>query len=219
MSFLLNPIFALLVLATCLLADDTSSLHSPTVHHASAHRAEKATKQVEGQPAVEAKASAAPIEAQLSKLEREMVKVEAKFTEYKKTAKAERADLEKLMVEDEKHSLELDAVVDAGFRRLDAMLNSWHASPQRKQFEELTGLNLTALVELPEAEREAVLGAAVKAYQAKMAREAAVKAYQAKVALTRESRWVSWVVVATAVVVATVVVVEAVVLKKRSLSL
>jgi hypothetical protein len=44
-----------------------------------------------------------------------------------------------------------------------------------------------------------------------------VKAYQAKMPLTRESRWVSWVVVATLVVVATVVVVEAVVLRKRSL--
>jgi septal ring factor EnvC (AmiA/AmiB activator) len=97
MSCLLNPIFALLVLATCLLADDTSLLHSPTIHHASAHGVEKATKQIEGQPAVESKASEAPTEAQLSKLEREMVKVEAKFTEYKKSAKAERADLEKLM--------------------------------------------------------------------------------------------------------------------------
>jgi hypothetical protein len=129
MSLLLNPIFALLVLATCLLADDTSLLHSPTVHHASAHGVEKATKQVEGQPAVESKASEAPTEAQLSKLEREMVKVEAKFTEYKKSAKAERADLEKLMVEDEKHSLELDAVVDAGLRQLIEMCNSWYASP------------------------------------------------------------------------------------------
>jgi hypothetical protein len=107
--------------------------------------------------------------------------------------------------------------VDSLTARLIKIGNSWHASPERKEFEELTGLNLTALVELPEAERKVVRDAAVKAYQAKMVREAAVKAYQAKMPLTRESRWVSWVVVATLVVVATVVVVEAVVLRKRSL--
>jgi hypothetical protein len=86
MSFLLNPIFALLVLATCLLADDTSSLHSPTIHHASTHRAGKATKQVEGQPAVGAKAAVMPIEAQLSTLATEIAELDAKINEYKKSA-------------------------------------------------------------------------------------------------------------------------------------